>query len=63
MPPWGPTKRRVLISGLRSLGFEGPFSGGKHEFMVRVDKHEDGTGSTTSSGTPAETQVACGECI
>jgi len=35
MPAWGPTKRRVLISGLRKLGFEGPFSGGKHEFMVR----------------------------
>jgi len=26
-----------LIAGLRSLGFEGPFSGGKHEFMVRRD--------------------------
>lgn len=37
MPPWGPTKRRVLISGLRSLGFDGPFSGGKHEFMVKGD--------------------------
>lgn len=37
MPPWGPTKRRVLIAGLRSLGFDGPFSGGKHEFMVRGD--------------------------
>lgn len=22
---------------LRSLGFEGPYSGGKHEFMVRGD--------------------------
>jgi hypothetical protein len=27
----------VLIVGLRRLGFEGPFSGGKHEFMVRRD--------------------------
>ena len=35
MPPWGPIKRRDLIAGLRSLGFKGPFSGGKHEFMVR----------------------------
>jgi hypothetical protein len=35
MPPWGPTKRQVLIAGLRNLGFDGPFSGGKHEFMVR----------------------------
>ena len=37
MPPWGPTKRRVLVAGLRSLGFDGPFSGGKHEFMVKDD--------------------------
>lgn len=35
MPRWGPTKRRDLIAGLRKLGFTGPFSGGKHEFMVR----------------------------
>ena len=35
MPPWGPVKRKDLIAGLRALGFEGPFSGGKHEFMVR----------------------------
>lgn len=37
MPPWGPVKRRVLISSLRQLGFDGPFSGGRHEFMTRND--------------------------
>ena len=37
MPPWGPIARRELIRGLRALGFEGPFSGGKHQFMVRGD--------------------------
>lgn len=37
MPPWGAVKRRDLIVGLRRLGFQGPFSGGKHEFMVRGD--------------------------
>lgn len=37
MPGWGPIKRRDLIAGLRTLGFQGPFSGGKHEFMVRDD--------------------------
>ena len=26
-----------MIAGLRALGFKGPFSGGKHEFMVRRD--------------------------
>lgn len=35
MPAWGTIKRRDLIAGLRALRFEGPFSGGKHEFMVR----------------------------
>ncbi|MFH0792701.1 MAG: type II toxin-antitoxin system HicA family toxin [bacterium] len=35
MPRFGPIKRSELIRNLRSLGFEGPFSGGKHQFMVR----------------------------
>ena len=35
MPAWGPIARRDLIRTLRSLGFEGPFSGGRHQFMVR----------------------------
>jgi len=35
MPSFGPIKRRDLVTGLRRLGFSGPFSGGKHEFMVR----------------------------
>ena len=37
MPAWGAVKRRDLIAGLRALGSQGPFSGGKHEFMVRGD--------------------------
>lgn len=35
MPPWGAVSRRTLIRGLRDLGFAGPSSGGRHEFMVR----------------------------
>lgn len=35
MPKIGPIKRRELIRCLRKLGFEGPYSGGKHQFMVR----------------------------
>ena len=35
MPAWGAVRRRELIAGLKALGFQGPFSGGKHEFMVR----------------------------
>ena len=37
MPHWGPISRSGLIRALRALGFEGPFSGGKHQFMVRDD--------------------------
>ncbi|HEY9673180.1 MAG TPA: type II toxin-antitoxin system HicA family toxin [Waterburya sp.] len=35
MPFFGPISRRDLISALRNAGFEGPYSGGKHQFMVR----------------------------
>jgi len=35
MPPFGPVKRRDLVRHFRQLGFEGPYSGGKHQFMVR----------------------------
>ncbi len=35
MPHFGPLKRRELIGYLRRLGFAGPYSGGKHEFMQR----------------------------
>jgi predicted RNA binding protein YcfA (HicA-like mRNA interferase family) len=35
MPPWAPISRRKLIRALRKLGFEGPLSGGRHQFMVR----------------------------
>ena len=34
MPPFGPIKRRDLIKTLKKAGFEGPFAGGKHEFLV-----------------------------
>jgi len=35
MPRFGPISRRRLISAVKELGFTGPFSGGRHEFMVR----------------------------
>lgn len=37
MPAWRPISRSGLIRALRSLGFAGPFSGGKHQFMIRND--------------------------
>ena len=35
MPAFGPITREDLIRSLRLLGFHGPFSGGKHQFMVK----------------------------
>lgn len=35
MPVFGPIKRRELIQALRRAGFEGPYAGGKHQYMVR----------------------------
>jgi len=37
MPRLGPIGREDLIFYLKRLGFEGPYSGGKHQFMVRED--------------------------
>jgi hypothetical protein len=31
---WTPCKRRDFIQRLRQLGFDGPFSGTRHQFMV-----------------------------
>jgi predicted RNA binding protein YcfA (HicA-like mRNA interferase family) len=35
MPRFGPIKPRELVACLRRLGYIGPFSGGRHEFMLR----------------------------
>ncbi len=35
MPPIVPIKRRKLIYYFRQLGFTGPYSGGKHQFMLK----------------------------
>jgi hypothetical protein len=57
MPPLGPIKRRDLIRYLRKLGFEGPYAGGKHQYMVRGEvklalpnPHQGDIVATCSSG-------------
>ena len=35
MPKLRPTKRKDLIQYLKRTGFEGPYSGGKHQFMIK----------------------------
>ena len=37
MPSFGPIKRAHLVKYLRKCGFDGPYSGGKHPFMVKGD--------------------------
>jgi hypothetical protein len=34
MSRWAPCKRRDFIRRLRKLGFDGPYSGTRHQFMV-----------------------------
>lgn len=35
MPPFKPIKRKELIKALKEAGFEGPFAGGRHEFLIK----------------------------
>jgi predicted RNA binding protein YcfA (HicA-like mRNA interferase family) len=35
MPTFGPIKRRKLIQNPSKLGFEGPYTGGRHQYMVK----------------------------
>jgi len=35
MPKLKPIKRKELVYYLRQLGFVGPYSGGKHQFMIK----------------------------
>jgi predicted RNA binding protein YcfA (HicA-like mRNA interferase family) len=34
MSRWTPCKRKDFIRRLRALGFEGPYSGARHQYMV-----------------------------
>ena len=36
MAAWRPLKRRDFIRKLRGLGFDGPFSGTRHQFMILI---------------------------
>jgi len=35
MPAFGPISRNDLISSLRQSGYDGPYAGSKHQFMVK----------------------------
>lgn len=34
MNRWTPCKRKDFVNKLRQIGFDGPFSGSKHQFMI-----------------------------
>jgi len=34
MTHWAPCKRRDFIKRLKGLGFDGPYSGTRHQFMI-----------------------------
>ncbi len=53
MPPLGPIGRRKLAATFVRLGFEGPYSGGKHEFMVQGE-------GTASMPTPHRGYIEVG---
>lgn len=38
MPPFRPISRRELIRFLRQMGFEGPYSRTRHEYMVKNNR-------------------------
>ena len=40
MSRWTPCKRGDFIRKLRGLGFDGPFSGARHQFMVFSQKRQ-----------------------
>ena len=37
MPRFGPIKRKELVRYLRQIGFLGPYSGAKHQFMIKAN--------------------------
>ncbi|MDM8550614.1 hypothetical protein QUF72_11065 [Desulfobacterales bacterium HSG2] len=37
MPSFGPIKRKYLIRYLKRAGFQGPYVGGNHQFMIKDD--------------------------
>jgi len=38
MPSFGPIKRDDLIRCLKKVGFDGPYSGGNHQLMIRGNR-------------------------
>ena len=51
MSQWKPCKRRDFIRRLKKLGFEGPYSGTRHQFIV-YEQHRMAIPSNTEYSVP-----------
>ena len=51
MPKWTACKRRDFIKKLRELGFDGPYSGTRHQFMT-FENHRLAIPSNTEYSVP-----------
>ena len=51
MSRWAPCNRREFMRKLRRLGFEGPFSGSHHQFMI-FEKHRMAVPSNPEYSVP-----------
>ncbi|MCD6121839.1 MAG: hypothetical protein J7K04_08375 [Spirochaetales bacterium] len=51
MSRWKPCKRKGFIKKLRTIGFQGPFSGAKHQFMIN-NNHRLAIPSNTEYSIP-----------
>ena len=51
MSRWQPCKRRDFIKRLRQIGFDGPYSGTRHQFMV-FENHRLSVPSNTEYSVP-----------
>ncbi len=58
MSRWTPCKRREFIRRLRQLGFDGPFSGTRHQFMV-YEKHRLAIPSNDEYSIPQLKMMIC----
>ncbi len=68
MSRWQPCKRRDFIKRLRQLGFDGPYSGTRHQFMV-YEHHRLAIPSNSEYSVPQlrmtlnETQAILGRSV
>ena len=51
MSQWQPCKRRLFIKRLQKLGFDGPYSGTRHQFMI-YDNHRLSVPSNSEYSVP-----------